>query len=152
MVAIYEYVLLKSTFSLALVMVYLLFLESSLCRSSSGGARTSPTMRGPVASVSDYGPRSMFPVRDDGLGLLPAPAGLRRARAPAYSLATQGDHALLLSIAGSLFCVPGGSTSLGGLGGSAVRFTPKLGAMIHRLDFTSRSPANGASSASPGCS
>jgi len=64
LVAIYgEYVLLKHTWGvLLLVMVYLLFLESSRCPIFLWWRKKVPTMRGPVVSgkIGNYGPRSAF--------------------------------------------------------------------------------------------
>ena len=64
LVAIYgEYVLLKYTWGiLLLVMVYLLFLESSRCPVFLWWRKRVPTMRGPVVSgrIGNYGPRSAF--------------------------------------------------------------------------------------------
>jgi len=64
LIAIYgEYVLLKYTWGiLLLVMVYLLFLESSRCPVFLWWRKRVPTMRGPVVSgrIGNYGPRSAF--------------------------------------------------------------------------------------------
>jgi hypothetical protein len=64
LVAIYgEYVLMKHTWgALAIVMVYLLFLESSRCPLFLWWRRHVPTMRGSVVSgrIDNYGPRSAF--------------------------------------------------------------------------------------------
>lgn len=64
LVAVYgEYVLLKHTWgALALVLAYLLFLESSRCPVSLWWRERVPTMRGPVISgrIHNYGPRSAF--------------------------------------------------------------------------------------------
>lgn len=64
LVAVYgEYVLLKHTWgALALVLAYLLFLESSRCPVSLWWRERVPTMRGPVVSgrIHNYGPRSAF--------------------------------------------------------------------------------------------
>lgn len=64
LVAIYgEYVLLKYTWGpLALVLAYLLFLESSRCPLFLTWRKQVPTMRGPLVSgkIGNYGPRSAF--------------------------------------------------------------------------------------------
>lgn len=64
LVAVYgEYVLLKHTWgALALVLAYLLFLESSRCPVSLWWRKRVPTMRGPAVSgrIYNYGPRSAF--------------------------------------------------------------------------------------------
>jgi len=64
LIAIYgEYVLLKHTWgALALVMAYLLFLESSRCTIFLWWRKRVPTMRGPIATgrIGNYGPRSAF--------------------------------------------------------------------------------------------
>lgn len=64
LVAVYgEYVLLKHTWgALALVLVYLLFLESSRCPVSLWMRQHAPLMRGPTVAgrIHNYGPRSAF--------------------------------------------------------------------------------------------
>ncbi len=64
LVAIYgEYTLMKHTWGvLGLVMVYLMFLESSRCPVFLFGRRHAPMMRGPSVSgrIDNYGPRSAF--------------------------------------------------------------------------------------------
>jgi len=129
MVAIYgEYVLLKYTFGvLALVMVYLLFLESSRCPVFLWWRKNVPTMRGPVASgrIDNYGPRSAFQYATTvwGFYLLLLWAYDERVFG-VYSLVTKAI--MLLSIAGSLFCVWRLHQQTGW--GSAVRYA--VGAMI----------------------
>ena len=129
MVAIYgEYVLLKYTFGvLALVMVYLLFLESSRCPVFLWWRKNVPTMRGPVASgrIDNYGPRSAFQYATTvwGFYLLLLWAYDERVFG-VYSLVTKGI--MLLSIAGSLFCLWRLHQQTGW--GPAVRYA--VGAMI----------------------
>ena len=129
MVAIYgEYVLLKYTFGvLALVMVYLLFLESSRCPVFLWWRKNVPTMRGPMASgrIDNYGPRSAFQYATTvwGFYLLLLWAYDERVFG-VYSLVTKGI--MLLSIAGSLFCMWRLHQQTGW--GSAVRYA--VGAMI----------------------
>lgn len=129
MVAIYgEYVLLKYTFGvLALVMVYLLFLESSRCPVFLWWRKNVPTMRGPVASgrIDNYGPRSAFQYATTvwGFYLLLLWAYDERVFG-VYSLVTKGI--MVLSISGSLFCVWRLYQQTGW--GSGVRYA--VGAMI----------------------
>jgi len=129
LVAIYgEYVLLKYTFGvLALVMVYLLFLESSRCPVFLWWRKNVPTMRGPVASgrIDNFGPRSGFQYATTvwGFYLLLLWAYDERVFG-VYSLVTKGI--MLLSIAGSLFCVWRLHQQTGW--GAAVRYA--VGAMI----------------------
>jgi hypothetical protein len=108
LVAIYgEYVLLKYTAGvLALVMVYLLFLEASRCPVFLWWRKHVPTMRGPVVNgrIDNYGPRSGFQYATTvwGFYLLLLWAYDERVFG-VFSFVTKGI--MLLSIAGSLFCV-----------------------------------------------
>lgn len=108
LVAVYgEYVLLKHTWgALALVLVYLLFLESSRCPVSTWWRRRVPTMRGPLVTgrIHNYGPRSAFQYGTTVwffyLLLLWA---YDEQVLGVYSLATKGI--VLAAVAGSIFCV-----------------------------------------------
>ena len=106
--AIYgEYVLMKHTWGvLALVMVYLLFLESSRCPVFLWWRKNVPTMRGAVVSGTDRQLRSAqrLPVRHHGLGLLPAALWAYDEKVfGVFSLVTKAI--MLASIAGSIYCV-----------------------------------------------
>jgi hypothetical protein len=108
LVAVYgEYVLLKHTWGvLALVIVYLVFLESSRCPLFLWWRKNVPTMRGPVVAgrIDNYGPRSAFQYATTvwGFYLLLLWAYDDRVFG-VYSLATKAI--MLCSIAGSLYCV-----------------------------------------------
>ncbi len=107
-VAIYgEYVLLKYTWgALALIMGYLLFLESSRCTIFLWWRERVPTMRGPIASgkIDNYGPRSAFQYTTTVWGFY-------LLLLWAYDEQLFGVHGLFtravlaLSIAGTLYCV-----------------------------------------------
>lgn len=107
-VAIYgEYVLLKHTWGvLALVTVYLLFLESSRCPVFLWWRKNVPTMRGAIVTgrIDNYGPRSAFQYATTvwAFYLLLLWAYDERVLG-VYSLATKGI--MLASIAGSIYCV-----------------------------------------------
>jgi hypothetical protein len=128
-VAIYgEYVLLKHTWGiLALVMVYLLFLESSRCPVFLWWRKHVPTMRGAVVTgrIDNYGPRSAFQYATTvwGFYLLLLWAYDEQVLG-VYSLVTKGI--LFLSIAGSIYCV--WRLHQQNSWGSAVRYA--VGAMI----------------------
>ncbi|HJK97545.1 MAG TPA: hypothetical protein RMF84_10005 [Polyangiaceae bacterium LLY-WYZ-14_1] len=108
LVAIFgEYVLLKHTWgALALVMAYLLFLESSRCPVFLWWRRNVPSMRGPIATgrITNYGPRSAFQYSTTVwafyLLLLWA---YDEHLFGVYSLVTKGI--LFGSVAGSIYCV-----------------------------------------------
>jgi hypothetical protein len=108
LVAIYgEYVLLKHTWGvLALVMVYLLFLESSRCPVFLWWRKNVPTMRGPVVTgrIDNYGPRSAFQYATTvwGFYLLLLWAYDDQV-AGVFSPITKAI--MLLSIASSIYCV-----------------------------------------------
>jgi hypothetical protein len=108
LVAIYgEYVLLKHTWGvLALVMVYLLFLESSRCPVFLWWRKNVPTMRGEVVTgrIDNYGPRSAFQYATTvwGFYLLLLWAYDEQVFG-VFSMVTKGI--MLFSIAGSLYCV-----------------------------------------------
>lgn len=108
LVAVYgEYVLLKHTWgALALVLAFMLFLESSRCPIFLWWRKRVPSMRGPVVSgrIYNYGPRSAFQYGTTVwffyLLLLWA---YDEQVLGVYSLATQAI--LFASIAGSIYCV-----------------------------------------------
>jgi hypothetical protein len=107
-VAVYgEYVLLKHTWGiLAIVMVYLMFLESSRCPVFLVGRKNLPMMRGPAVSgrIDNYGPRSAFQYATTvwGFYLLLLWAYDEQVFG-VYSLFTKAI--MLFAIAGSLYCV-----------------------------------------------
>ena len=107
-VAVYgEYILLKHTWGLlALVMVYLLFLESSRCPLFLFWRKNVPTMRGPIVygRIDNYGPRSGFQYATTvwGFYLLLLWAYDERVFG-VFSLMTRAT--MLLSIAGSIYCI-----------------------------------------------
>ena len=107
-VAVYgEYVLLKHTWGvLALVMVYLLFLESSRCPLFLWWRKNVPTMRGAVVTgrIDNYGPRSGFQYATTvwGFYLLLLWAYDEKVLG-VYSFATKGI--MVMAIAGSLYCL-----------------------------------------------
>ncbi len=108
LVGIYgEYVLLKHSWgALALVTVYLMFLESSRCPIFLFWRERVPSMRGPIASgrIDNYGPRSAFQYASTVWGFY-------LLLLWAYDEKLFGVHGLFttgvmfLSIAGSLYCV-----------------------------------------------
>jgi hypothetical protein len=108
LVAIYgEYVLLKYTWgALALIMAYLLFLESSRCTIFLWWRERVPTMRGPTTSgrIDNYGPRSAFQYTTTVWGFY-------LLLLWAYDEQLFGVHGLftravlVLSLAGALYCV-----------------------------------------------
>ncbi len=107
-VAIYgEYVLLKHTWGfLALVMAYLLFLESSRCPLFLFWRRNVPTMRGPVVAgrIDNYGPRSGFQYATTVWGFyLLLLWAYDEGAFGVFSFTTKAI--MLLSIAGSIYCV-----------------------------------------------
>jgi hypothetical protein len=107
-VAIYgEYVLLKHTWGvLALVMTYLLFLESSRCPLFLWWRKNVPTMRGAVVSgrIDNYGPRSAFQYATTVWGFyLLLLWAYDNAVFGVFSVVTKAI--MLLSIAGSIYCV-----------------------------------------------
>ena len=128
-VAVYgEYVLMKHTWGiLILVSVYLLFLESSRCPIFLVFRKSVPTMRGPIVSgrIDNYGPRSAFQYASTvwGFYLLLLWAYDERVFG-VYSIVTRGI--MLLSIAGSLYCVRRLHQQIGW--GPSVRYA--VGAMI----------------------
>ncbi|MCU0681684.1 MAG: hypothetical protein MUF34_05420 [Polyangiaceae bacterium] len=128
-VAIYgEYVLLKHSWGLlALVVGYLVFLETSRCPIFVWWRKNVPTMRGPVVSgrIDNYGPRSGFQYATTvwGFYLLLLWAYDERVMG-VYSLATKA--LLALSIAGAIYCVRRLHQQPGW--GAAVRYA--IGAMI----------------------
>jgi hypothetical protein len=107
LVSIYgEYVLMKHTWGvLGLVMVYLMFLESSRCPVFLLGRRHLPMMRGPSVSgkIDNYGPRSAFQYATTvwGFYLLLLWAYDERVFG-VYSIFTKG--VMLFAIAGSVYC------------------------------------------------
>lgn len=107
-VAVYgEYVLLKHTWGvLALVMVYLLFLESSRCPVFLWWRKNVPTMRGAMVTgrIDNYGPRSAFQYATTvwGFYLLLLWAYDDRVFG-VFSLTTRAI--MLLSIGGSIYCI-----------------------------------------------
>jgi hypothetical protein len=101
-----EYVLLKHTWGvLALVMVYLLFLESSRCPVFLWWRKNVPTMRGDIVTgrIDNYGPRSGFQYATTvwGFYLLLLWAYDEHVFG-VYSLFTKAT--LVLSIAGTIYC------------------------------------------------
>jgi hypothetical protein len=128
-VAIYgEYVLLKYTVGvLAIVMVYLLFLESSRCPIFLWWRKNVPTMRGAVVTgrIDNYGPRSGFQYATTvwGFYLLLLWAYDERVFG-VFSLVTKGI--MLFSIASAIFCVWRLHQQTGW--GSSVRYA--VGAMV----------------------
>ncbi len=107
-VAVYgEYVLMKHTWGvLALVLVYLLFLESSRCPVFLWWRKNVPTMRGPIATgrIDNYGPRSAFQYATTVWGFyLLLLWAYDEQLCGVYSLVTKGI--MLLSIAGAIYCV-----------------------------------------------
>lgn len=108
LVAIYgEYVLLKYTWgALALIMGYLLFLESSRCTIFLWWRERVPTMRGPISSgrIDNYGPRSAFQYSTTVWGFY-------LLLLWAYDEQVFGVHGLftkavlVLTIAGTVYCV-----------------------------------------------
>ncbi len=107
-VAIYgEYVLMKHTWGvLALVMVYLLFLESSRCPLFLWWRKHVPTMRGAMVTgrIDNYGPRSAFQYATTVWAFyLLLLWSYDEKVFGVYSLFTKG--VMLGSIAGSVFCV-----------------------------------------------
>ena len=129
LVAVYgEYVLLKHTWGvLALVMVYLLFLESSRCPVFLWWRKNVPTMRGEVVTgrIDNYGPRSAFQYATTvwGFYLLLLWAYDEQVFG-VYSFVTKGI--MLLCIAGSIYCVRRLHQQTGW--GAAVRYA--VGAMV----------------------
>lgn len=108
LVAIYgEYVLLKHTWgALALVLAYLLFLESSRCPVAMWWRRRTPIMRGPVATgrIHNYGPRSAFQyVTTVWFFYLLLLWAYDEQVLGVYSLPTKS--VLFAAIAGSIYCV-----------------------------------------------
>ena len=102
-----EYVLLKHTWGpLALITVYLMFLESSRCPMFLWMRKNVPTMRGPIVSgrIGNYGPRSAFQYSTTVwafyLLLLWA---YDESVFGVYSLTTKGI--LFASVAGSIYCI-----------------------------------------------
>lgn len=128
-VAIYgEYVLMKHTWGVfALVMVYLVFLESSRCPMFLWWRKRVPTMRGAVVSgrIDNYGPRSAFQYATTvwGFYLLLLWAYDEHVFG-VYSLFTKAI--LVVSLGCSLYCVRRLHQQLGW--GPAVRYA--VGAMI----------------------
>lgn len=106
--AIYgEYVMLKHTWGfLALIAVYLLFLETSRCPVFLFWRKRVPTMRGPIVSgrIDNYGPRSGFQYATTvwGFYLLLLWAYDEQVLG-VYSVATKAI--MVCSIAGSLYCM-----------------------------------------------
>jgi hypothetical protein len=129
LVAVYgEYVLLKHTWGvMVLVMVYLLFLESSRCPVFLWWRKNVPTMRGPVVTgrIDNYGPRSAFQYATTvwGFYLLLLWAYDEKVFG-VFSLFTKG--VLFFSIAGAMYCVWRLHKQTGW--GPAVRYA--VGAMI----------------------
>ena len=129
LVAVYgEYVLLKHTWGvMVLVMVYLLFLESSRCPVFLWWRKNVPTMRGPVVTgrIDNYGPRSAFQYATTvwGFYLLLLWAYDEKVFG-VFSLVTKGI--LFFSIAGAMYCVWRLHKQTGW--GPAVRYA--VGAMI----------------------
>lgn len=108
LVAVYgEYVLLKHTWgAIALVLAYLLFLESSRCPVFLWWRKRVPTMRGPIVSgpIHNYGPRSAFQyVTTVWFFYLLLLWAYDEQVFGVFSLATQGI--LFAAVAGSLYCV-----------------------------------------------
>lgn len=108
LVAVYgEYILLKHTWGvLLLVMVYLLFLESSRCPIFLWWRKKVPTMRGPVVSgkISNYGPRTAFQYATTVWGFYLLLLWAYDASAfGVYSLTTKAI--LLFSLAGTVYCM-----------------------------------------------
>lgn len=102
-----EYVLLKHTWGvLALVLAYLLFLESSRCPVAMWWRRKAPIMRGPSATgrIHNYGPRSAFQYATTvwAFYLLLLWAYDEQVLG-VYSLPTKGI--LFAAVAGSIYCV-----------------------------------------------
>ncbi|MCU0701556.1 MAG: hypothetical protein MUC96_34015, partial [Myxococcaceae bacterium] len=128
-VAIYgEYVLLKYTWGvMALVIAYLVFLEASRCPIFLWWREKVPTMRGPIASgrIDNYGPRSAFQYTTTVWAFY-------LLLLWAYDEQVFGVHGLftqavlLLSIAGSIYCVRKLHQHTGW--GPAIRYA--VGAMI----------------------
>jgi hypothetical protein len=129
LVAIYgEYVLMKHTWGVfALVMVYLVFLESSRCPMFLTWRKRVPTMRGAVVNgrIDNYGPRSAFQYATTvwGFYLLLLWAYDEHVFG-VYSLFTKA--VLVLALACSLYCVRRLHQQVGW--GPAVRYA--VGAMI----------------------
>ncbi|MBL9024822.1 MAG: hypothetical protein JNL21_21680 [Myxococcales bacterium] len=129
LVGIYgEYVLLKHTWgALALVMVYLLFLESSRCPMFLWWRRNVPTMRGPVVAgrIDNYGPRTAFQYTTTVWGFyLLLLWAYDESLFGVHSLATKGI--LFASLAGTIYCVWALHQQTGW--GPALRYA--IGAMI----------------------
>ncbi|MGF1466616.1 MAG: hypothetical protein ACFCGT_10815 [Sandaracinaceae bacterium] len=108
LVAIYgEYVLLKYTWgALALIMAYLLFLESSRCPVFLWWRRRVPTMRGPLVSgrIGNYGPRSAFQYATTVWGFyLLLLWAYDESVFGVYSLTTKAI--LFATLAGSIYCM-----------------------------------------------
>jgi hypothetical protein len=128
-VAMYgEYVLLKHTWgAMAMVLGYLLFLESSRCPVFLWWRVRVPTMRGPIVSgrIDNYGPRSAFQYASTvwAFYLLLLWAYDEHVFG-VYGLFTKG--VLVASLAGSVYCVWRLNQQTGW--GTAVRYA--VGAMI----------------------
>jgi hypothetical protein len=107
-VAVYgEYVLLKHTWGMmALVLVYLMFLEASRCPIFLSWRKNVPTMRGAIVSgrIDNYGPRSAFQYATTVWGFyLLLLWAYDESLFGVYSLATKS--VMLGSIASSLYCM-----------------------------------------------
>jgi len=129
LVAVYgEYVLPKHTWGvMVLVMVYLLFLESSRCPVFLWWRKNVPTMRGPVVTgrIDNYGPRSAFQYATTVWGFyLLLLWAYDESVFGVFSLVTKGI--LFFSIAGAMYCVWRLHKQTGR--GPAVRYA--VGAMI----------------------
>lgn len=105
--AIYgEYILLKYTWgALALVMVYLLFLDSSRCPVFLWWRKRVPTMRGPVVSgrIGNYGPRSAFQYATTVWGFYLLLLWAYDPSVGVYSWTTKGI--LFATLAGTVYCM-----------------------------------------------
>jgi hypothetical protein len=129
LVAVYgEYVLLKHTWGvLGLIMVYLLFLESSRCPIFLWWRKKVPTMRGDLVTgrIDNYGPRSAFQYATTvwAFYLLLLWAYDEHVFG-VYSVVTKGI--MLFSIAGTIYCVRRLHQQTGW--GHAVRYA--VGAMV----------------------
>lgn len=123
-----EYTLLKHTWGvMALVMGYLLFLESSRCPLFLGWRAHVPTMRGAIATgrIDNYGPRSAFQYATTVWGFyLLLLWAYDESVFGVHGVFTQG--VMLASIAGSVYCVLRLHQQRGW--GTAIRYA--VGAMI----------------------
>lgn len=129
LVVIYgEYVLMKHTWGvLAIVMIYLLFLESSRCPLFLWWRKRVPTMRGAVVSgrIDNYGPRSAFQYATTVWGFyLLLLWAYDEHLFGVYSWFTKS--VMVLSIAGAMYCVQQLHQQIGW--GPAVRYA--VGAMV----------------------